>query len=178
MLALEACYVIILGIDPGTAITGYGLIEATGNHCRLLDYGCVRTAPSLPPPERLEKLHRAMRQLLQEGQPEQVAVEKLFFNRNATTAIPVGQARGVLLLACAQSGLTVAEYTPLQIKQTIVGYGRAEKQQIQFMVARLLRMKAPPKSDDAADALAIALTHAQFLLTKTLRGETATREDI
>ena len=169
---------IILGIDPGTAITGYGLIEAVGNHCRLLDYGCMRTSSGLPAPQRLEKLHRAMRQLLEEGQPEQVALEKLFFNRNATTAIPVGQARGVLLLACAQCGLPVAEYTPLQVKQTVVGYGRAEKQQIQFMVARLLRMKAPPKSDDAADALAIALTHAQFLLTKTLRGEAATTEGI
>ena len=169
---------IILGIDPGTAITGYGLIEARGNQYRLLDYGCIRTAANMPAPQRLEKLHRGMMQLLQEGKPEQVAVEKLFFSRNVTTAIPVGQARGVLLLACAQRGLKVAEYTPLQIKQTIVGYGRAEKQQIQFMVARLLQMKSPPKSDDAADALAIALTHAQFLLTKALRGETATEEDI
>jgi crossover junction endodeoxyribonuclease RuvC len=165
-----------LGIDPGTAITGYGLVEAIGNQCRLLDYGCIRTTPDQPVPQRLEKLHRGMQQLLEEGKPEQVALEKLFFNRNITTAIPVGQARGVLLLACAQKGLQVAEYTPLQVKQTIVGYGRAEKQQIQFMVARLLHMKTPPKSDDAADALAIALTHAQFLLTKTLRGENADGE--
>ena len=167
---------IILGIDPGTAITGYGLIEAQGSRCRLLDYGCVRTSPSQPTPQRLEKLYLGMRQLLEEGKPQQVAVEKLFFNRNITTAIPVGQARGVLLLACAQQGLDVAEYTPLQIKQSIVGYGRAEKQQIQFMVARLLHMKAPPKSDDAADALAIALSHAQYLLTKPLRGEAITGE--
>jgi crossover junction endodeoxyribonuclease RuvC len=167
-----------LGIDPGTAITGFGLIESAGNRCRLLDYGCIRTTASLPAPQRLEKLHRGMRQLLEEGRPEQVAMEKLFFNRNATTAIPVGQARGVLLLACAQSSLIVAEYTPLQVKQTIVGYGRAEKQQIQFMVARLLQMKTPPKSDDAADALAIALTHAQYMLTKALTGQAANREDI
>ena len=169
---------IILGIDPGTAITGYGLIDAGGNRCRLLDYGCIRTAAAMPAPQRLEKLHRGMVQLLQENHPEQVAVEKLFFNRNATTAIPVGQARGVLLLACAQYGLKVAEYTPLQVKQAIVGYGRAEKQQIQFMVARLLQMKEPPKSDDAADALAIALTHAQFLQTRRLFGEAAMGEDI
>ena len=169
---------IILGIDPGTAITGYGLIEADGSRCRLLDYGCIRTTSNLPAPQRLEKLHTGMKQLLAEGKPDQVAMEKLFFNRNATTAIPVGQARGVLLLACAQMGLAVAEYTPLQVKQSIVGYGRAEKQQIQFMVARLLHMKTPPKSDDAADALALALTHAQFLLTRALRGEAATGEDI
>ncbi|MCL1905620.1 MAG: crossover junction endodeoxyribonuclease RuvC [Clostridiales bacterium] len=169
---------IILGIDPGTAITGYGLIEAIGSRCRLLDYGCIRTTPGLSAPRRLEKLHSGMMQLLAEGKPEQVAVEKLFFNRNATTAIPVGQARGVLLLACAQNGLDVAEYTPLQVKQSIVGYGRAEKHQIQFMVARLLQMKAPPKSDDAADALALALTHAQFLLTRVLRGESAKGEDV
>ncbi|MCL1975806.1 MAG: crossover junction endodeoxyribonuclease RuvC [Firmicutes bacterium] len=162
---------IILGIDPGTAITGYGLIETVGSHCRLLDYGCIRTTANIPAPQRLEKLYSGMRQLLTEGKPEQVAIEKLFFNRNATTAIPVGQARGVLLLACAQMGLTVAEYTPLQVKQNIVGYGRAEKHQIQFMVARLLHMKTPPKSDDAADALAIALTHAQYLLTRAIRGE-------
>ena len=162
---------IILGIDPGTAITGYGLIETSGSRSSLLDYGCIRTASNMPAPQRLDKLHRGMRQLLEEGRPQQVAVEKLFFNRNATTAIPVGQARGVLLLACAQCDLPVAEYTPLQVKQSIVGYGRAEKQQIQFMVARLLQMKTPPKSDDAADALALALTHAQFLQTRTIRGE-------
>jgi crossover junction endodeoxyribonuclease RuvC len=169
---------IILGIDPGTAITGYGLIEAIGNRCSLLDYGCIRTSSDQLVQKRLEKLYRGMMQLLEEGKPQQVAVEKLFFNRNITTAIPVGQARGVLLLACAQKELAVAEYTPLQVKQTIVGYGRAEKQQIQFMVARLLQMKTPPKSDDAADALAIALTHAQYLMTNTLRGEDATGEDI
>jgi crossover junction endodeoxyribonuclease RuvC len=169
---------IILGIDPGTATTGYGLIEAVGNHCRLLDYGCIRTAANMAAPQRLEKLHRGMLQLLEEAKPRQVALEKLFFNRNITTAIPVGQARGVLLLACAQRGLEVAAYTPLQVKQTIVGYGHADKRQIQFMVARLLQMKTPPKSDDAADALAIALTHAQFLLTKILRGEAATGEDV
>jgi len=163
-------FVIILGIDPGTAITGYGLIEASGSNCSLLDYGCIRTAAKQPTPQRLHKLYRGMLQLLTDYHPQQVAVEKLFFNRNASTAIPVGQARGVLLLACAESDVEVAEYTPLQVKQTVTGYGRAEKQQIQFMVARLLRMKTPPKSDDAADALAIALTHAHYYHTRRLRG--------
>lgn len=156
----------ILGIDPGTAITGYGLIETAGSRSSLLDYGCIRTAAGQLMPQRLQKLYHGMLQLLVEHQPEQVAVEKLFFNRNISTAIPVGQARGVLLLACAEHGIMVAEYTPLQVKQAVVGYGRAEKQQIQFMVARLLHMKTPPKSDDAADALAIALTHAQFFHTQ------------
>ena len=161
---------IILGIDPGTAITGYGLIEASGSNYSLLDYGCIRTATKQPTPQRLHKLYRGMLQLLTDHHSQQVAVEKLFFNRNASTAIPVGQARGVLLLACAESDIEVAEYTPLQVKQTVTGYGRAEKQQIQFMVARLLRMKTPPKSDDAADALAIALTHAHYYHTRRLRG--------
>ena len=154
---------IILGIDPGTAITGYGVIKSMGgNRYSLVDYGSIRTPAKLPMPERLDLLHQGALQLLLTYQPNQVAIEKLFFNRNITTAIPVGQARGVLLLAAAQQKLQVAEYTPLQVKQAVVGYGRAEKEQIKYMVARLLKMKAPPKNDDAADALAIAITHAFF----------------
>ena len=154
---------IILGIDPGTAITGYGIIHALGgNRYALVDYGSIRTPAKLPMPERLELLYRGVQQLLTTHQPSQVAIEKLFFNRNITTALPVGQARGVLLLAAAQQKLPIAEYTPLQVKQAVVGYGRAEKEQIKYMVARLLKMKAPPKNDDAADALAIAITHAFF----------------
>ena len=148
---------LILGLDPGTAITGYGLIDAQNGSYKLCDYGTLRTKAALPAADRL--------------QPDQVAIEELFFNRNTTTAVPVGQARGVLILACAKAGLPIAEYTPLQVKQALTGYGRAEKSQIQYMVARLLKMESPPKNDDAADALAIAITHAHYFKGLKMRGE-------
>lgn len=161
----------ILGLDPGTAITGFGLIEARPGTYRLLEYGTLRTTPPASTAERLVKLYNALLALLQRVQPEQVAIEELFFNRNTTTAVPVGQARGVLLLGCAQQGIVIAEYTPLQVKQALTGYGRAEKKQIQYMVAKLLQMEAPPKNDDAADALAIAITHAHYYQGRKMRGE-------
>ncbi|MBR6824898.1 MAG: crossover junction endodeoxyribonuclease RuvC [Firmicutes bacterium] len=161
----------ILGIDPGTAIMGYGVIEADGNRYQLLDYGCVRTKADIPMPQRLLQLHQGVTQLIQMFDPACVSVEELFFNRNVTTAVPVGQARGIVLLAAAQNELPVYEYTPLQVKQTICGYGRAEKPQVQFMVQRLLNMQSIPKPDDAADALAIAITHARYYATRRLRGE-------
>ena len=161
----------ILGLDPGTAITGFGLIEAQHGSYALLEYGALRTAPPASTADRLVKLYDALLALLSRVQPEQVAIEELFFNRNTTTAVPVGQARGVLLLGCAQRGIPIAEYTPLQVKQALTGYGWAEKGQIQYMVARLLRMDAPPKNDDAADALAIAITHAHYYQGRKLRGE-------
>ena len=153
---------IILGLDPGTAITGWGLIDAQGGSYRLLDYCTLRTKRGPSDAERLVRLHDSLCDLLLQKRPDCVAVEELFFNRNTTTAVPVGQARGVLLLACAKQGLPIAEYTPLQVKQALTGFGRAEKKQIQYMVARLLQMDAPPKNDDAADALAIAITHAHY----------------
>ncbi len=162
---------IILGLDPGTAITGYGLIETACGDYSLLDYGTLRTKPALSPAQRLTKLFDDLTALLLAARPDQVAVEELFFNRNTTTAVPVAQARGVLLLACAKRGLPIAEYTPLQVKQALTGYGRAEKGQIQFMVGKLLKMAAPPKSDDAADALAIAITHAHYYRGRKIRGE-------
>ena len=161
----------ILGIDPGTAITGYGLIETEGAKLRLLDYGCIRTPAHMPLPERLVMIDAAANVLLEQAQAEQVAVEQLFFNRNTTTAFTVAQARGVLVLAAAKRGLPLAEYTPLQVKQAIVGYGRAEKQQIQYMVAKMLAMREIPRPDDAADALAIAICHAHYYKTRRLRGE-------
>lgn len=161
----------ILGLDPGTAITGYGVIEVTGNRYKLLDYGCIRTPAHTPLPQRLNLIHGAVSQLLEGFQPEQTAVEELFFSRNTKTALSVAQARGVLLLAAAQKGIPVTGYTPLQVKQAIVGYGQADKQQIQYMVAKLLSMKAMPKPDDAADALAIALCHAHYYQTRLIRGE-------
>lgn len=162
---------LILGLDPGTAITGFGLIRAEGGGYSLAEYGTLRTSPGSGDAQRLATLYAALTALLQRTQPEQVAVEKLFFNRNVTTAVPVAQARGVLLLACAHAGLEVAEYTPLQVKQALTGFGRAEKSQIQYMVARLLKMEAPPKNDDAADALAIAITHAHYYRSMRLRGQ-------
>ena len=161
----------ILGLDPGNAITGYGFIEAEKGSYRLLKYGTLRTTAGEPQALRLLKLYDQLVALLDVLPPDQVAIEELFFNRNTTTAVPVGQARGVLLLACAKQGLPIAEYTPLQVKQALCGYGRAEKRQIQYMVARLLRMEAPPKNDDAADALAIAITHAHYFRGMQLRGE-------
>ncbi len=162
---------LILGFDPGSAITGYGLIETNGGSYSLMDYGALRTKPGFTDAERLSSLYDQCVQLLTEKRPDQIGIEKLFFNRNVTTAVPVAQARGVLLLACAQAGLPVAEYTPLQVKQALTGFGRAEKSQIQYMVARLLKMKTIPKPDDAADALAIAITHAHYYQGKKLRGE-------
>ena len=161
---------IILGLDPGTAITGYGVIEINGNRYKALDYGCINTKAGLPMPERLEKIYRGVCQLLEQATPDEVAIEELYFNTNATTAISVGQARGVIMLAAAQKGLPIGEYTPLQVKQAMVGYGRADKKQIQYMVTSFLKLPSPPKPDDAADALAIAICHAHYNTTKVLRG--------
>ncbi len=161
----------ILGLDPGSAITGYGLIEFAGGRYTLNEYGALRTSPPASAAERLLSLYEQINALLERTQPEQIAVEELFFNRNTTTAIPVGQARGILLLAGAQRHLPIAEYTPLQVKQALTGYGHADKSQIQYMVARLLKLQDVPKPDDAADALAIAITHAHYYAGLKLRGE-------
>jgi crossover junction endodeoxyribonuclease RuvC len=151
---------IILGIDPGTAIMGYGLIEKKGNQLRALDYACWRTAAHTPMPERLLHLHNSLTEVIGASRPDEVAVEELFFNRNTTTALSVGQARGIVLLAAAQKGIPVYEYTPLQVKQAVAGYGQAAKSQIQQMVKVLLALREIPKPDDTADALAVAICHA------------------
>lgn len=150
----------ILGIDPGTAITGYGVIDVENHRYKLVDYGCIRTAAHMYLPERLDRIYQGMQLLINKFQPQEMAVEELFFNTNATTAISVGQARGVILLAAQQKDLPIGEYTPLQVKQALVGYGRAEKQQVQYMVKTFLNMQETPKPDDAADALAIAICHS------------------
>ena len=162
---------LILGLDPGSAITGYGLIAADHGIYEMLDYGALRTEPGPSDAERLVLLYDKLQALLEEKKPDCIAIEQLFFNKNATTAVPVGQARGVLLLACAQAGLPISEYTPLQVKQALTGYGRADKAQIQYMVTRLLKLSAIPKPDDAADALAIAITHAHNHRGRQLLGE-------
>jgi crossover junction endodeoxyribonuclease RuvC len=151
---------LILGIDPGTAIMGYGLIEKKGNRLFPLTYSCWRTPAHTPMPERLLTLYTELQSFIQSYRPHQIAVEELFFNRNTTTAITVAQARGMALLAGAQAGIPVFEYTPLQVKQAVAGYGKADKQQIQQMVRALLGLQEVPKPDDTADALAIAICHA------------------
>ncbi len=151
---------IILGIDPGTAIMGYGLIEKKGNLLKAIEYASWRTDANTPLAERLLHLYRELDLLLSSKRPEELAVEQLFFNRNTTTALAVGHARGIVLLAAAQHGISIYEYTPLQVKQAVVGYGKAEKNQVQHMVKALLGLAAIPKPDDTADALAIAICHA------------------
>ncbi|MFH1129469.1 MAG: crossover junction endodeoxyribonuclease RuvC [Patescibacteria group bacterium] len=157
---------IIIGIDPGTATIGYGVIEESkvkSQKLKVIDYGCITTTPDFSTAERLEKLHSELEALIKKHKPDIVAVEDLFFFKNLKTAIKVSQARGVILLTIAQAKTRVAEYTPLQIKQAVASYGRADKNQVQKMVKVLLNLKEIPKPDDAADALAIAIccAHSQ-----------------
>lgn len=150
----------ILGLDPGLAILGYGIIEVEGNSYRALDYGIIETDSIEEDPIRLLQIFKSLSRLIEMYSPDEVAIEELFFNKNIKTAIQVAQARGVEILTCMEKGIEVYEYTPLQIKQAVVGYGRAEKRQVQEMVKMLLNLKEIPKPDDAADGLAIAITHA------------------
>jgi len=152
--------VIILGIDPGIAIVGFGVIDKVGNQIRPLQYGSIQTKAGLDTGTRLKQVYDATKEIIQTYKPDAVAIEKLFFNNNVTTAMTVSQARGVLMLAAVEAKLPIHEYTPLQIKQAIVGYGRAEKKQVQEMVKMYLNLKEVPKPDDVADALAIAICHA------------------
>lgn len=152
---------IILGIDPGTAATGYGVIAvAPGGKLQALAYGVISTPSGRADHLRLSQLHDGLNSLLVRFDPAEVAVEQLFFTNNAKTAIAVGQARGVALLAAAGGGCSVGEYTPLQVKQAVVGYGAAQKAQVQYMVKAILGLAETPKPDDAADALAVAICHA------------------
>lgn len=151
---------VILGIDPGTAITGYGLVEKQGNHLKRIAFGAILTTPETATALRLQQISRELQAIIERYRPDVMAVEQLFFNKNVRTALTVGQARGVVLLAGAEAGLDIIEYTPLQVKMAVVGYGRAEKKQVQEMVRVLLCLSEIPKPDDAADALAIAICHA------------------
>ena len=148
---------IILGIDPGTATTGFGVIEVDGHTRRAIDYGVISTDKSLDHAERLAILYKDLRHILTAHAPTIAGVEKLYFSTNVTTAMKVGEARGEVLLALQQAGVAIHEFTPLQIKQATTGYGQAKKPQMQQMVQRLLGLDSIPKPDDAADALAIAL---------------------
>lgn len=150
----------IIGIDPGTGILGFGVIEVSGNKSQLVDAGVIRTPVKEDDAVRLQTIFEELSDIIAETKPTEMAVEKLFFAQNVTTAMTVAQARGVVLLAGQQAGLNIAEYTPLQIKQALTGYGRAEKKQMQEMVRVLLGLKDVPQPDDCADALAAALMHA------------------
>ncbi|MGH7156839.1 MAG: crossover junction endodeoxyribonuclease RuvC [Candidatus Saccharimonadales bacterium] len=156
----------IIGIDPGTGILGFGVIEAHGDKTQLVDAGVIRTPVKEDDAVRLQTIFDELSDIIAQTKPQEMAVEKLFFAQNVTTAMTVAQARGVVLLAGQQAGLKIAEYTPLQIKQTLTGYGRADKKQMQEMVRILLGLKEVPKPDDCADALAAALIHAQSIKVK------------
>jgi crossover junction endodeoxyribonuclease RuvC len=149
--------VIVLGIDPGTAALGYGIVDRTGTGLRAIDYGTLTTSADLPLPERLVKIHDLVAELIETHSPSIVAVERLFFSKNVQTAFAVGQARGVVLLAAAQAGVAVREATPNEVKVGVTGYGRAEKGQVARMVTVILQLAEVPTPDDTADALAIAI---------------------
>lgn len=150
----------IIGIDPGYAITGFGVIEYEGNHFKLLDSGSIQTKAGTPLPIRLEKIYDDMLELIEKYKPDAISIEELFFNRNTTTAIGVAQGRGAVLIAASKTNIPIYEYTPLQVKQGVVGYGRADKKQVQMMVKTILKLEKIPKLDDTTDAIAIAICHA------------------
>lgn len=159
----------ILGIDPGIATVGFGVIDSQRGELKTVNYGVITTPAHTSLSSRLDRIYSDMLELCEAFKPDAIACEELFFNTNITTGISVAHGRGVILLAGFRSGAEIFEYTPLQVKQAVVGYGRAEKSQVIDMVRRLLKLKAPPKPDDAADALAIAICHARSatsLLTK------------
>ena len=165
---------IVLGIDPGTAITGWGVVrQDAGDQAVLVNYGTVQTPASMPMPQRLRQIFQKLSALIEKYQPQAVAVEKVFFSKNARTAMSVGQARGVVLLTAALAARPVYEYTPLQIKQAVSGYGGADKAQVQQMIALLLGLKEIPTPDDAADALATAVCHLFSARLQNLLAEQA-----
>ena len=151
----------VLGIDPGYAIVGWGVVEYAGNRFAPVDFGAVCTDAGVPFERRRDEVYTGIKEVIERTKPEVLAIEKLFYQHNQTTVIGVAEARGVILLAAAQAGLPIYEYTPMQVKQAVVGYGLAEKRQVMDMVKRLLKLKAVPRPDDAADALAIAICHAR-----------------
>lgn len=150
----------ILGLDPGTARTGFGVVERDGNAVRLIECGLIETSAETAQADRLQQIYEELRELITRHQPDQAAVEKLYFQTNAKTAIAVAEARGVIMLTVAQAHLTIGEYTPLQVKQSVTGYGQAGKAQVATMVCRQLGLKTAPRPDDVTDAVALALCHA------------------
>lgn len=161
----------ILGIDPGIATIGFGMVNSENNKFSLIGCGVITTPAHTSLSSRLEQIYDDMMQLLDTFQPDAVSIEELFFNTNITTGISVAHGRGVILLACRKAGVKVYEYTPLQVKQSVVGYGRAEKAQVMDMVRRLCALSAPPKPDDAADAVALAICHGRSTTSLLYKGE-------
>ena len=162
---------VVLGIDPGTAICGYGFVESVDGNINALHYGAVTTSPKARMQDRLAKIYDSLDDMIKEYQPEVIGIEKLFFGRNSTTAIPVGQARGIVLLAAVKNDVEILEITPNEVKQSITGYGGASKEQVIYMVTKLLRLNEEPKPDDVADALAIAICAAHMANTFTWRNK-------
>lgn len=152
----------VLGIDPGYALVGFGVLDYNNYQNSIVDFGVVSTDKDEEMPDRLYFIYQGIKELIKKYKPDVVAIEELFFFKNITTAIPVAQARGVIIVACRESGIPIYEYTPLQIKQALTGNGRAEKKQVQYMVKVLLNLEKIPKPDDAADAVAVAITHSQI----------------
>ena len=161
---------LVLGIDPGTAITGYGLVREDDEGSVLVGYGVITTPADQLLPQRLQTIYHGLTAIIAQHQPDQVAVEELFFSRNVRTALSVGQARGVVLLAAAEAGLPLHEYKPLEVKQTVAGYGGADKRQVQEMVRLLLHLEQVPEPDDAADAVAVAVCHIHSARMRALIG--------
>ena len=161
----------IMGIDPGIATIGFGVVDKENNKISLVQCGVVTTPPHISLAQRLEQIYTDLCQLLDLFHPDAVSIEELFFNTNITTGIAVAHGRGVILLACQKAGVRIYEYTPLQVKQAVVGYGRAEKKQVMDMVRRICCLSAPPKPDDAADAVALALCHARSSTSLLFIGE-------
>ena len=168
----------ILGIDPGIAIVGFGLIESDRGNMRMLQYGAVTTEAGLPLATRLVQIEDDMRALIRQLQPDEIAIEELFFSKNITTGIAVAHGRGVVLCTAERLGIPIFEYTPMQVKQAVVGYGLAEKRQVMDMTRRLLNLKAVPKPDDAADALAIAICHARSATSLLRRKDPNVKETV
>lgn len=168
----------ILGIDPGIAIVGFGLIESNRGSVRMLQYGAVTTESGLPLATRLVQIENDMTALIAQLKPDEIAVEELFFSKNITTGIAVAHGRGVILCTAERLGVPIFEYTPMQVKQAVAGYGLADKKQVMDMTKRLLKLKAVPKPDDAADALAIAICHARSATSLLRRKDPDVKETV
>jgi len=163
--------VVILGIDPGSVITGFGAIETESRNPCLIGCGCIRTSAKTPFAERLRKIYGELAETLSHYHPDEVAVEDVFYSNNVKTALKIGHARGVILLAAADAGLPIAEYSPREVKRAVVGSGSASKEQVQFMVKNILTLKEAPQPYDATDALAVALCHAHRLKMSAMMGK-------
>ena len=168
----------ILGIDPGVAIVGFGLIESERGAVRMLQYGAVNTSAGMPLATRLVQIEQDLTQLIQQFKPDEIAIEELFFSKNITTGIAVAHGRGVILCTAEKLSVPIYEYTPMQVKQAVVGYGLAEKKQVMDMTRRLLKLSAVPRPDDAADALAIAICHARSATSLLRRKDPNVKETV